>query len=131
MESRQNNKWQGENRRQKPRNKDWLYRFTIGLAIVGWIALVVALILFGEARPELATGVQRFWGIEVRSEWSQEYAYYLLQTLRFCLFTSLLAMLLSLRRNRRKKDHFGINLLVLLVISMVSLVTLSFVAELA
>lgn len=122
-------RWQGKNRRKKPRSKDGLYRLVIGLASTGWVALLFALILYGEARPELETGIQRFWGAEIRTEWSQQYASYLLMVLRFCLLSSLIAVLLNFSRNRRKQDRFGINLLALIIISGLSLVTLAYVAD--
>lgn len=111
-------------RRKKSRTKDWLYRVVVSLNLLAWGFLVSALILFHYARPEFITGVQNYWGIEGRNFWSEEHLANLLRLLQVCLFTTIFTIALRSRRNRRKTDRFGVNILILLVISIVSLVTL-------
>jgi len=111
-------------RRRQSRKHDLLYRLVVGLNIVAWIVLVGALILFHYARPEFITGVQTYWGIDGRNFWSESHLSDLLSLLQVCLFITVFTILLRSRRNRRKTDRFGINILILLVIVIVSLVTL-------
>ncbi|MGB3724395.1 MAG: hypothetical protein WA981_01395 [Glaciecola sp.] len=111
-------------RRQRSRQKDTLYRIMVGLNVLAWVLLVTALIMFHYARPEFITGVQSYWGIDGREVWSEEHLSSLLTLLQICLVTTIFTIVLRSRRNRRKTDRFGVNIMILLVISVVSLVTI-------
>jgi hypothetical protein len=115
----------GVERRQKPRQQDGLYRFILILNGAAWCALVVSLVLFHFARPEMVTGVQQFWGLESRSGWSPQYVSGLLLLLQACLGLSLFAMILRAKRSRRRGDQYGVNLFILAGITSASLVTLT------
>lgn len=111
-------------RRQLPLSKEALFRIMVILNICAWISLLTALLFFHYARPELVSGVQKFFGEEGRVYWSQEHVEGLLVALQVCLGLSLISIILRARRNRRKTDSFGINLLILVVITTISLATL-------
>ncbi|MDT0581073.1 MULTISPECIES: hypothetical protein [Alteromonadaceae] len=111
-------------RRQTPASKEPLFRVMVILNVSAWFSLLGALVLFHYARPEFISGVQKFWGVEGRIYWSQAHVDGLLATLQVCLGLSLVSMILRLRRNRRKTDNFGINLFILLAITVISLITL-------
>lgn len=111
-------------RRKISRKQDTFYQLVVGLNIVAWIFLIASLILLHYARPEFITGVQNYWGIEGREIWSKDHLDDLLSLLQICLFTTIATVILRSRRNRRKADRFGVNVLILLVISITSLVVL-------
>jgi hypothetical protein len=111
-------------RRKKNRKHDTFYRIVVGLNMIAWGFLIGSLILLHYARPEFITGVQNYWGIEGREFWSKDHLDDLLVLLQLCLFTTIFTVILRSRRNRRKHDKFGVNILMLLVISVTSLVTL-------
>lgn len=113
-----------EERRLKNRKNDFLYQIVMGLNIVAWLLLIAALILLHYARPEFITGLQNYWGIEGREVWSEDHLDDLLTLLQICLFTTIVTIILRSKRNRRKTDRFGVNVMILLVISIASLVTL-------
>lgn len=113
-----------KDRRKINRKQDTFYQIVLGLNIVAWIFLIASLILFHYARPEFIAGVQNYWGIEGREFWSEEHLGDLLNLLQLCLLTTIFTIALRSRRNRRKHDRFGVNVLILLVISVTSLVTL-------
>jgi uncharacterized membrane protein len=113
-----------EERRSKNRKNDFLYQIVMGLNIVAWLLLIAALILLHYARPEFITGLQNYWGIEGREVWSEDHLSDLLSLLQICLFTTIVTIVLRSKRNRRKTDRFGVNVMILLVISIASLVTL-------
>lgn len=117
----QKSTWQGENRRKVPREKDRLFKVMIGVNILGWLLFVAALIVFHYARPDLISGVQEFWGVDGREQWSQGLTGYLVILLCTCVLMSVAVLFLKRRRNRRKKDQFGIGGFVLLFIAAVSL----------
>jgi hypothetical protein len=68
--------------------------------------------------------VQKFWGVEGRLYWSKGHIDGLLATLQVCLSLSLISMILRVRRNRRKTDSFGVNLFILIGITVISLITI-------
>ena len=115
----------GEDRRKKSREKDTYYQVVITLNSLVWLALVVCLLLFHFARPEMVTGLQTYWGIEGRTTWSEEHVDALIMLLQLCLGMTLLTMLLRSRLNRRREDNYGVNLFILAGISMLSLFTLN------
>ena len=112
-------------RRSTPRVSNYFYRATLALNILGWIALVAALVLFHFARPDFISGVQLYWGAEGDTTWSSEYVYAMTIMLLICVAMSLLSLLMRARRTRRRGDRFGINLFVLFGIALISLLTLA------
>lgn len=114
------------NRRKSSRENDLLYKIMIVINVSGWFVFIAALMVFHNARPEFISGVQEFWGVNGRREWAPELSYYLVALLSTCVAISLSVLLLKRKRNRREKDHFGINGYVLLVIASASLASLYF-----
>ncbi|GAB5382253.1 MAG: hypothetical protein Alis3KO_37120 [Aliiglaciecola sp.] len=114
--------WQGENRRKTPRSHDRFYQIVLGLNIFAWVVFVAALIVFHYARPELISGVQEYWGVEGRQDWSRSLSVYLLILLALCTLMSLLVLILRRFRTRRQNDYFGINVVILLAISITVLI---------
>jgi heme/copper-type cytochrome/quinol oxidase subunit 2 len=94
--------------------------------VLGWFVFIGALLVFHDARPEFVSGVQAFWGIEGRQEWSKTLTMYLVALLSLCVFISVTVLIMKHRRNRRDKDHFGINGYVLMVTAVSSLIILYF-----
>ena len=111
-------------RRKISRQQDKLYQFVVALNMLAWAILIGALIVLHYARPEFISGVQTYWGIDGRDFWSKEHLSDLLTLLQVCLFITIATIVLRSRRNRRKTDRFGVNVLILLVISVTSLVTI-------
>lgn len=114
-----------QDRRRKPRRKDSFYRFVLSVNFVSWLLLVVALVVFHFARPEMVTGLQTYWGIAGRETWSQRHVDALIVLLQVCLGMALVTMLLRSKRNRRREDSYGVNLFILASISLVSLLTIN------
>ena len=111
-------------RRSTPRSKTNFYRIMVGLNILGWVALVVALILFHFARPDFISGVQIYWGIKGDTSWSQGYVDALLIMLQFCLGISAISLIMRACRTRRQGDEFGMNLIFLSGMALISLIIL-------
>jgi hypothetical protein len=118
--------WRGDNRRKQPLVQDRLFQIMIGVNVVGWIVFIAALLVFHYARPEFISGVQDFWGVTGREEWSISLSFYLISLLFGCVGLSLAVLLLKLRRTRRQNDYFGINGFVLLIVASISLTILYF-----
>lgn len=114
------------NRRKLPREKDRFFQSMVFINVLGWFAFIGALLVFHDARPEFVSGVQAFWGVEGRQEWSKTLTIYLAGLLSLCVLISVAVLIMKRRRNRREKDHFGINGYVLMLTAMSSLIILYF-----
>lgn len=115
----------GVERRKKSREQDNYYKVVVVLNTLAWCSLMVCLVVFHLARPEMVSGVQQFWGIQGRTAWSADHVNALITLLQVALITSLVTMIMRSRRNRRKEDRYGVNLFILAVISTASLLTLN------
>jgi heme/copper-type cytochrome/quinol oxidase subunit 2 len=114
------------NRRKSSRENDRFFQCMVFINVLGWFVFIGALLVFHDARPEFVSGVQAFWGIEGRQEWSKTLTMYLVGLLSLCVLISVTVLVMKRRRNRRDKDHFGINGYVLMVTAVSSLIILYF-----
>jgi heme/copper-type cytochrome/quinol oxidase subunit 2 len=114
------------NRRKLTRENDKFFQTMVFINVLGWFVFIGALLVFHDARPEFVSGVQAFWGIEGRQEWSKTLSMYLVGLLSVCVIISVTVLLMKRRRNRRDKDYFGINGYVLMVTAVSSLIILYF-----
>lgn len=115
-----------QNRRKSPRENDQFFKCMIFINFLGWFMFIGALLVFHDARPEFVSGVQAFWDIKGRQEWSKTLFIYLFILLSLCVTTSVMVLLMKRRRNRRIKDHFGINGYVLMVTAASTLIIIYF-----
>jgi uncharacterized membrane protein YhaH (DUF805 family) len=115
-----------QNRRKLPRENDTFFQCMVFVNVLGWFVFIGALLVFHDARPEFVSGIQAFWGVQGRQEWSKTLTMYLAGLLLLCVIISAIVLIMKRRRNRRKKDHFGINGYVLMVTAVASLIILYF-----
>ena len=104
-------------RRQGP---DLICRAFSGLAIAGWLLFLIAMVLAHYAKPEMDTGLVRYWGITIRDEWHPLLTAFLQYCLLAAALISGLSIVLNRLRLRRRSDHLHLNI-VLLLVSCVSL----------
>lgn len=115
-----------KNRRKTLRENDKLFQAMVAVNVLGWFVFIAALLVFHDARPEFVSGVQAFWGVEGRTEWSETLSLYLVALLFTCVAISVVVLLMKRKRNRREKDHYGINGYVLMFTAVSSLIILYF-----
>ena len=106
------NKQSHSERRQ---GKDFLVRLLQTASLAGWALFVAASVVFHFARPELETGLHRYWGIEAREGWNESLVFWLLGLLGLCVVMSLIGILVRRRRARRASDSNWSNIFFLLV----------------
>lgn len=99
-------------RRQGP---DVICRAFSWLAVLGWLLFLVAMIIAHYAKPEMDTGLVRYWGIEIRDEWHPMLTDLLQYFLTFAALLSGLSLALNRLRLRRRSDHLHFNIVLLLV----------------
>ena len=94
---------------------DLLCRAFAWLAIIAWLLFVLALVVAHYARPEMDTGLVRYWGIEVRTDWRPKLTLYLQYMLWATAIISGISLLLNYLRSRRRNDHLHLNIILLLL----------------
>ena len=94
---------------------DLLCRAFAWLAIIAWLLFVLALVVAHYARPEMDTGLVRYWGIEVRTDWRPKLTLYLQCMLWATAALSGVSLLLNYLRSRRRNDHLHLNIILLLL----------------
>jgi|TARA_Y100001937_G_scaffold32313_1_gene46201 uncharacterized membrane protein len=105
---------------ERRRGPDVICRAFSWLAVLGWLLFLVAMIIAHYAKPEMDTGLVRYWGIEIRDEWHPMLTDLLQYFLTFAALLSGLSLALNRLRLRRRSDHLHFNI-VLLLISCLSL----------
>lgn len=107
-----------ENERRE--RSDWINRLISIFSVLAWTSFILSLIWFHYASPELIPGFAVYKGIEdeFREEWLKFWTDKLTIQLIVCSMTSFIAIILNLKRMRRKSDHFHSSLLMLAIISI-------------
>ena len=102
------------------RHSDWVNKLLTVAAVVAWTSFILALIWFHYARPDLIPGYAKYKGIEdkFREDWLLNWTDMLTIQLVICSIFSLTAILINLKRMRRKNDHFHTSLLMLAIVSV-------------
>ncbi|WAJ71397.1 hypothetical protein [Catenovulum adriaticum] len=108
---------------------DWINRLISIFSVLAWSSFILALIWFHYASPELIPGYAVYKGIEdeFRDEWLKRWTDRLTIQLIICSITSFIAVVINLKRSRRKEDHFHSSLLMLVMISIAAILYLVWV----
>ena len=88
------------------------------LAIIGWVLFIIGLVIAHYARPEMDTGLVRYWDIEIRTDWRPGLTAYLRMMLWLVIISSGISLALNKMRLRRRGDHLHFNVVILLLSSL-------------
>ena len=100
---------------ERRKGPDALCKAFAWLAIAAWCLFLLALIVAHYARPEMDTGLIRYWGIDIRTDWRPKLTLYLQWMLWATTVLSGVSLLLNLLRSRRRSDHLHLNIILLLL----------------
>lgn len=92
------------------------------LSVSGWLILLTALLVLGEARPPVETFFERWYNIQLRASWNLELARYIYYLMLLGLGTSLTGLAINSRRLRRKGDEWRVSLVLVAAISLLGLI---------
>lgn len=107
---------------RRQNRKDPLLLSLRWLSVIGWLALLTALFVLGEARPPVETFFERWYKIQLRASWNLELARYIFYLMLFGLGTSLTGLVINSRRLRRKGDEWRVSLILVAAISLLGLI---------
>ena len=124
MMNKEDNHWNGVDRRHTPAKKDTLYRvLSIGV-ILGWCLFVIAMLVFHYARPEISPGFFDYKNVNSRDFWDAPMTLILLLLLGGCFLLSVAALIIRAKRARRRNDGLWLNLFFLFIGTLASLLWL-------
>ena len=72
---------------------------------LSWALIAVIFIVFERARPQFVSFFDRFYKLKLRVDWDIKFVDYLLWLVVVCIIISVLGLLLSFARARRKEDY--------------------------
>ena len=113
-----------KDRREK---KDFWSISLVILNVLASILLIVILLVFHRAQPEFETVFDRFYQLKLRTFWDLRYLDLLIYFVMSGICVSIIGLILSLYRGRRKSDHsialiiMGILSFILLLVSLYKL----------
>jgi len=90
------------------------------LNILAWCLLLLLFLIFHRAQPEFESLFDRFYRLQLRTQWDLQYIYYLIYCISMSIVICLSGLFLSVYRGRRKTD----NKKALVITGVVSLVML-------
>ncbi|WP_435273721.1 hypothetical protein ACMAZF_09985 [Psychrobium sp. nBUS_13] len=96
---------------------DRFHLLTYAMTIVGWALLIYALIVFDNARPEMATVVTNYFGIDVRQNWLRDVYDRLKFLLWFCAVSSFLTLIFNYILKVTHRERISMAILLLFVVS--------------
>jgi len=105
------------NKNRRTHKDIWVY-ITRTLAIFGWLAFSLALLVSSYAAPDTNYGLDRYHEVDIRDYWLTPLTGYLYIILWISALSSYLCLLIDHFRNRRKSDNKHFNLILLLLISI-------------
>ncbi len=92
---------------ERRRKRDFASRLFILLSLLCWVLFIGGLIIFHWARPEFVTVFDRFYHLQLRTQWDYQYVTYMFYTIAGGFSISLVALLLGRIRGRRRTDYKG------------------------
>lgn len=113
--------------RRQRRKPDLWVRLLHAFNLIAWIALLGFQCLWWLAKPEMDTGLVRYYGLEMRTDWMPVLLPWMPVVLIGCTALSVAALLLTRYRSRRRRDGKNRNLWLLLALVLIS--TLFYLTE--
>lgn len=107
---------------RRQQRKDPLLLCLRWLSVLGWLTLLTALFVLGEARPPVETFFERWYKIPLRASWNLDLARYIFYLMLLGLGTSLTGLAINSRRLRRKGDEWRVSLILVAAISLLGLI---------
>ncbi len=107
---------------ERRKYKDIWSRLLFYLNIFAWIMIGIILFVFHKAQPEYETVFDRFYQLQLRTNWDFQYVYYLIYVVVLGILLSITGIVLGIFRGRRKQDHKKV-LILTGIISTLALMT--------
>ncbi|MDD4273250.1 MAG: hypothetical protein PHG14_05925 [Desulfobacter postgatei] len=109
-----------EKRKQPNRRKstDFFGLVFIWMNIAACAGLIAAILIFHRAKPEFETVFDRFYNLQLRRYWDQNYVRFLVDVLGTGTLINAAALLLSRYRGRRSTDHRNLVLFLTILYSL-------------
>ncbi|WP_394131109.1 hypothetical protein [Shewanella maritima] len=88
------------------------------LSLLGWSLAIYALIIFGEARPDVAVGYFLSKGVEVRLHWDPDLTIQLEYLIWACAAISFVSLIVNFYAKTTTRMGYWLNIPMLLLVSL-------------
>ncbi len=90
-------------------------------AIIIWPVLFITLLLLDFAKPQVETFFDRLYNINIRDSWNTEFTNYIFILMIIGFFSSILGLIISSKRNRRRSDKYPFSFIFMAVLSLIGI----------
>lgn len=94
-----------ENIKERRKSQDFWAKVLFFLNMFAWGLMAVLFFIFHKAQPEFETMFDRFYHLNLRTNWDLRYLLYLIYAVGFGIVISIFGLILGIYRGRRKTDH--------------------------
>ncbi len=91
-------------------------------AIIIWPVLFITLLLLDFAKPQVETFFDRLYNINIRNSWNTEFTTYIFFLMIVGLFSSILGLVISAKRNRRRSDKYPFSFIFMAILSLIGII---------
>ncbi len=106
-----------DRRGERRRGPDVWFKMISWLSFIGWLLMLIALVLFDLAKPQMMTFFDRFFHVSFASVWNYQLTLYIFFVMIAGFFLSLIGLTINAKRHRRKKDKYSLSLILLGIVS--------------
>lgn len=93
-------------REDRRRGPDVWVRLLRYMAVVGWTVLIASFFVFGRAKPQVETFIDRYYHVRVREYWDMAWLRPLLWLLVAGLVLGIVGLAINRFRHRRRSDQW-------------------------
>lgn len=87
-------------------------------AVIGWLFMVAALLIFGKAKPQVETLIEKYYNIKLNITWNLELMRYIFFLMILGLGISVIGLVINIKRHQRKEDEYRVSMIILGLISL-------------
>lgn len=91
-------------------------------AIVGWLFMLAALLIFAKAKPKVEAFIERYYNIELRATWDMELMSHIFFLMILGVCISIVGFVINTKRHRRQTDEYRVSMILLGLISIFGII---------
>jgi heme/copper-type cytochrome/quinol oxidase subunit 2 len=107
---------------ERRRGPDFWIKFVKGTIFIVWIALLASLVIFAFSQPLRENMISRAIGEVSRTYWDLNTLIYVVYVFIVQLIISFIALMINLRRNRRKSDSISKSHIFVSIMSIIGII---------
>lgn len=103
---------------ERRRGPDIWIKFLRVAAIFVWMALLIILSLIDKAKPQVENFFSHLFNVTLRQSWDTDLLTYACYVSIIMLVFSIFALLVNMKRHRRKSDRYSKSIIIMIIFSI-------------